>query len=367
VSLTTSKKRIVSIGASIASGALLLTAVFAVPPAVAGGTAIPKAQALLKALEQRPTKISVTTPITKPIPTGKTIDWIVCGVPGCTVLTDPLKQAAKKLGWTVVAIPGGLSPETILDAWNLAVQKHPDGVVGTGFPESIFASAVAKLKAANIPAINAFVTDTSGNGIAAIVNGQPSYVQAGAALADFVLGKDGTKANALFLGGTTFPASQFEEKAFDKQYHALCPSCKVSSIEEPATLTGAALTTSIVAALTRNPSINYVVASQPNDVYGLPQALKTAGSKAQILVNTPDATTLQYLKQGLIAGIMDVPNTDNMAEIIDAFARTFAGVPVAPDEAAGGDWAVTQATASQVKYPYYLVPNYLGQFAKLWK
>jgi ABC-type sugar transport system substrate-binding protein len=354
---------------SFFSGALLLATVLVAPTAAgASGTAIPKAQAALKELKVRPTKITVTAPITKPIPKGKTIDWIVCGVPGCTVLTNPLKAAAAKLGWKVVAIPGGLTPETILNAWNLAVQNKPDAVVGTGFPESIFAAPLATLESENIAVINGFVTDPPGNGITAIVNGSPSYTQAGAALADFVLGTDGTSANSLFLGGTTFPASQFEEKAFDKEYKKLCSSCQTSSIEEPATLSGDALTASIVASLTRNPSINFVVASQPNDVYGLPQALKAAGlTKVKILSNTPDATTLQYLKQGLIAGIMDVPNTDNMAEIVDAFARHFAGQSVTPDEGNGGDWAVTQKTASQVKYPYYLVPGYLNQYAKLWK
>jgi ribose transport system substrate-binding protein len=354
---------------SLLSGMLLLATVLVAPSAAgASGTAIPKAVAALKALEVRPTKITVTTPITKPIPKGKTIDWIVCGVPGCTVLTNPLKAAAAKLGWKVVAIPGGLTPETILNAWNLAVQNKPGAVVGTGFPESIFAAPLAKLESEGIPVINGFVTDTPGNGITAIVNGSPSYTQAGKALADFVLGTDGSSANSLFLGGTTFPASQFEQNAFDAEYKKLCPSCQTSSIEEPATLSGDALTASIVASLTRDPSINFVVASQPNDVYGLPQALKAAGlTNVKILSNTPDATTLQYLKQGLIAGIMDVPNTDTMAEIVDAFARHFTGQSVTPDEGPGGDWAVTQKTASQVKYPYYLVPGYLNQYVKLWK
>jgi ABC-type sugar transport system substrate-binding protein len=287
------------------------------------------------------------------------------------VLTKPLSQAAAFLGWKVVAVPGGLQPETILNAWNLAVQNKPDGVVGTGFPESIFSSAVTQLNAAKTPAISGFVTDTPGpsSGLAAVINGEPSYTHAGTALADIVLGAQGKSSNAVFLGGTTFPASQFEEKAFDKEYKSLCSSCPVSSIEEPATLTGSALTSSIVADLTRNPSINWVVASQPTDVYGLPAALKTAGlGKVKILVNTPDATTVNYLKQGQIAGINVVPNTDNMAEIIDAFARTYTGQSVAPDEVAGGDWAaMTPAAAKQIKAPYYLVVGYQQQYEKLWK
>lgn len=373
ISFSAVRKKLTIAGASLLTGALLIGGVLIAPTGAgaASSGSIPAATKKYNQLKIRPTKIPVTTPIQGKIPTGKTIDWVVCGVPGCTVLTKPLTQAAAALGWKVVSIPGGLQPETILNAWNLAVQNKPDGVVGTGFPESIFSSAVQQLNAAKTPAISAFVTDTPGpsSGLAAVVNGEPSYTHAGTALADIVLGAQGKSANAVFLGGTTFPASQFEEKAFDKEYKSLCSSCVTSSIEEPATLTGDALTSSIVADLTRNPSINWVVASQPNDVYGLPAALKTAGlSKVKILVNTPDATTVNYLKQGQIAGINVVPNTDNMAEIVDAFARTYTGQSVAPDETAGGDWAaMTPAAAKQIKAPYYLVPGYLAQYKKLWK
>jgi hypothetical protein len=372
IAFSAMRKKFALAGASLLSGALLIGGVLIAPTAAgAASNTIPAAQKKFATLKVRPTKIPVTTPIQGTIPKGKTIDWIVCGVPQCSVLTKPLSQAAAFLGWKVVAIPGGLQPETILNAWNLAVQNKPSGVVGTGFPESIFSSAVTQLNAAKTPAISGFVTDTPGpsSGLAAVINGEPSYTHAGTALADIVLGAQGKSANAVFLGGTTFPASQFEEKAFDKEYKSLCSSCPASSIEEPATLTGSALTSSIVADLTRNPNINWVVASQPTDVYGLPAALKTAGlSKVKILVNTPDATTVNYLKQGQIAGINVVPNTDNMAEIIDAFARTYTGQSVAPDETAGGDWAaMTPAAAKQIKAPYYLVVGYQQQYEKLWK
>jgi ABC-type sugar transport system substrate-binding protein len=358
---------------SILSSLLLLVGIFgavltASSSASASGTSIPKAQAALKSLEVRPTKIGVSTPITKPIPKGKTIDWLVCGSPDCTVLTAPLTAAAKALGWTLVPVPEGLTPETVLDAWNTVVQNHPDGVITAGFPESLFSSDLATLKSENVPVVDGFVTDPVGNGIVAMVNGGNSYSYAGAALADFVLGKEGTKADALFVGGTTFPASTFEENAFLKQFKALCPTCKSSTLNEPATAIGAALTSSITGTLTRNPGVNFVVASQPSQADGLPQAMKSAGLTAKIVVNSPDATTVQYLKEGLIAGIMDVPNTDEMPQMIDAMARDFVGASVAPDEVKAGDWAAdTASAAGQIHSPYFLVKGYLGQFEKLWK
>src|SRR4051794_36200549 len=41
---------------------------------------------------QRPTRIPVTAPIGKPIPTGKRIDFINCGVTSCTILYNNLVQ-----------------------------------------------------------------------------------------------------------------------------------------------------------------------------------------------------------------------------------------------------------------------------------
>src|ERR1700742_2930354 len=99
---------------------------------------IPAAVTLLKQYENRPQHIQVTKDVGKAIPTGKTLDWVVCGSPLCTVLTPALSSAAAALGWKVVAIPGGLTPETILDAWNQAVANHPDAVMGSGFPAAVF-------------------------------------------------------------------------------------------------------------------------------------------------------------------------------------------------------------------------------------
>jgi ABC-type sugar transport system substrate-binding protein len=333
----------------------------------ASGTAIPAAVAALKKLEVRPTTIPVTTPIKKHIPAGKTIDFVVCGVPQCAILTGPLEAAAAYLGWTVNTVPGGLTPETILDAWNQVVQNAPSAAVASGFPAVLFSAPLATLSSQNVAVINGFVTDAPGNGLTAVVNGTASYTKAGSALANFVVGTDGTSSNALFIGATTFPAAGFEQTAFDNRVAALCSSCKTSQIDEPATVTQADLTSGIIAAVTADPSINFIVASSPSDAYGLPQALKAAGfNNVKVLVNTPDPTTLTYLKQGLIAGIIDTPNTDVMAEYIDALARHWTGYPVSVDETAGSDWAVTKATASEVKYPYHLVTGYLTQYEKLW-
>jgi hypothetical protein len=333
----------------------------------AASTAIPQAVTALNQIVARPATIPVTVPITKTIPKGKTVDWLVCGVPECTVLTPPLQQAAAALGWHLHVIPAGLTPESVLAAWNLAAREHPDAVIATGFPKVIFAAPLAKLQAEHVPVVDGFVTDSAGGAIIAMINGTTNFfAPVGKALADFVLGHEGTKANTLFIGSTTFPGTAFTESEFKTEYTSLCSSCGLHSVNEPASSIGTTLNSDVVAYLTRNPGINYVVATQPSQLVGLPAALKTAGINVGVLTNSPDQTVTQYLAAGQIQGIMMSTQNDAMWQMMDALARYFAGVPVTPSNAATPIWAVTQPTVSVLTYPYTLVTNYQQQYKKLW-
>lgn len=330
-------------------------------------TAIPQAVAAINKILIRPTTIPVTVPITKPIPKGKTVDWLECSVPECTVLTPPLEQAAAALGWHLHVIPDGLTPESVLDAWNLIAQERPSAVITSGFPKVMFAKPLAELAADHIPVVDGFVTDSAGGDVIAMINGTTNFfAPAGKALADFVLGREGTKANALFLGSTTFAGTAFEENEFKTEYSALCASCGFHNLNLPASAIGTTLNSDVVAYLTKNPSINYIVATQPSQLVGLPAALKTAGIHVGILTNSPDQTVTQYLAAGEIQGIMMSTQNDAMWQLMDALARYFAGVPVAPSNAATPIWVVTPKTVSQLTYPYTLVTNYEQQYKKLW-
>src|ERR1044071_5877087 len=61
-----------------------------------GGDAagLAKAKAGAHAATTRPTSIGLTTPIGKPVPTGKKIAFISCGVEACEVQGNIIKQGA---------------------------------------------------------------------------------------------------------------------------------------------------------------------------------------------------------------------------------------------------------------------------------
>lgn len=334
-----------------------------------GGKSIPAAVSALKALESRPANIQVTQPVSKPIPTGKTIDWVVCGSPLCTVLTPSLQAAAAVLGWKVVAIPGGLSPATIQDAWNQAVQNHPDAVVGSGFPAVVFSGALAKLQAANIPVVNGFTTDTPGNGVDAEIVSLPSeYENQGKAYAAYTLGIGGTSTNALFVYGSTFEADKYLKQGYQAEQTKLCPTCGFDALNVPESDVGTTLPSVITAYLTSHPNINFVDLGEGSFEAGLPQALQTAGlaNRVKIVSQYPTQASVQDLMSGKMSALVSVEQADAMWLYVDALARIFTGQSPAPSEASSPVWVVTNKTANQLTPPYHVVANYQAQFKKLW-
>jgi ribose transport system substrate-binding protein len=338
--------------------------------AASDANAIPAATEKLQQLMVRPPTIPVTTPVGKQVPTGKTIDWLACGSPDCTILTGPLKDAAAALGWKIHTINAGLTPETVQAAWNLAVQDHPDGVLATGFPSVMFSSALAKLKAANIPVSDGFVTDNPGNGLTTVVaGGNGTFETTGKALADATVGLGGKKTNVLFVGGSTFPGLDAVQNAFESELKSLCSDCGFGALNLPASAIGTTLASSVVAYLTKHPDVNYVVTGQGSMNIGLPQAIKSAHMTAKVVGTYPSQTTLGYLKNNEMAAMVVFPQGDAMWQMMDGLVRAFAGVSVEPtNQGEGAAWVITPENAGELTGPgpYYQVADYAAQYKKLW-
>ena len=359
----------VVLGSMVLATSLVTLGAATTAGADSSGNSIPAAAQLLKTYEARPQHIQVTAPIGKSIPTGKTLDWIVCGSPLCTVLTPPLQAAAKVLGWKVVAIPGGLTPETILDAWNQAVANHPDAVMGSGFPSEVFQSAVSKLQAENIPAVNGFTTDTVGSGVEAEIVSQPSeYKNQGRGYAAYTVGTLGKKLNALFVYGSTFQADQYLKAGYEAEQKKLCPSCGFSALNVPESDVGSTLPSVITAYLNSHPQVNFLVLGEGSFETGVPQALQTAGlaGKVKVISQYPTQSSVQDLSAGKTSALVAVEQSDTMWLYVDALARIFTNQSPTPSEASSPVWVVTQKTSNQLTAPYHVVPNYQAQFKKLW-
>ena len=93
-----------------------------------GGAVFPAAAEASAKWEERPTSIGIEKPVGKPIPKGKEIVFIQCGVPACETERQLLKQATDLLGWKLNSIPAGTTPEEIKAAYQKAIDDKPDAV-----------------------------------------------------------------------------------------------------------------------------------------------------------------------------------------------------------------------------------------------
>ena len=128
-------------------------------------TPLQLAQATVDESQAIPTTIPVTTPHQKPIPTGKSIAYITCGVATCVDISNAIKAAANVLGWKSTQINSNGTPESVKAAWDTAVRLHPTAVLGSGFNRSMFEPELQKLKAMGVGFFDCCETDPAGNGI----------------------------------------------------------------------------------------------------------------------------------------------------------------------------------------------------------
>src|SRR4051794_1285337 len=231
--------------------------------ASSGGTGATTAAADKVAAQfaQRPTRIPVTAPIGKPIPTGKRIDFINCGVTSCTILYNNLLQAAKTLGWSVKQINTQGTPESVQAAWKQAVNDRPDAVIASGFPRAVFAQQLKQLQALKIPVLESSTDDVEGNGIDLILNGPKDLRPSGQILASWIAKDSGGKANTLYVDLPSFGILKPVRQFFQQYYAQWCKACKSQTVDIPVTAIGKDVPDRVVSYLRAHPDINYVAYS----------------------------------------------------------------------------------------------------------
>ena len=101
--------------------------------------------------------------ITKPIPKGKTIDFITCGAtPECTQEGQLVQDAANLLGWSTVILNNDGSSAQWKSDFDQVVRTKPAAVLFTGIPAALYSSDAAALKANGTFVSTCCVTDEAG-------------------------------------------------------------------------------------------------------------------------------------------------------------------------------------------------------------
>jgi ribose transport system substrate-binding protein len=334
-------------------------------------TAFPAAAKANEEFEERPTTVGIETPVGKKIPTGKTIDFIQCGVPACKTEGEIFEAAASALGWTIKSINAGTTPEEIKAAYEQAIKDEPDAVLGSGYPRALFEPEIAQLKAKNIPVIEFFVEEEAGNGITAVIAGIGTTEVQGKMMADFILAHSTDEEMEIgSVNAKGFETVTATIENVEKTVEEECSGCSVKTLEAPLTSIGKDLPQRIASFLTANPGIEWTTVGYNDMVTGLPTALKGAGVEdAKLTTVNINKSIAPYLENGeYLQATMGTSFYEVYWRGIDLLARLFAGVDYAEDEddSTLPYWTITQESLPNSEEEFPVVEDYEAQFKKLW-
>jgi ABC-type sugar transport system substrate-binding protein len=331
-----------------------------------GDPALAQAKAVLAQATKRPTRITVTTPIGKSIPTGKKLVFISCGAAACQTQGKIVAQAAAKLGWSSTTIATDGSPQQIQNGFNTALRDGADGIILNASTRAAIAKQLQTAQAKKVAFVGCCSTEKVGPDYLYNTGTPQQNTRIGNYLASLIASDSGGKANTLYVDIPAFTILGSLGTSLQQQYAKYCPGCGFAKIGIPLPRL-ADSSNLIVSYLRSHPDVNYVALSVTDALgTGLPAALKAAGlTKVKIVGQGGDPTAYQAVAQGQILGLVpfDYYNVDY--QMVDALARHFAGAKV--QQSPPPLWLVTKDNVpSDYTKIFPDVENFDSQFMQLW-
>src|SRR4051794_41189906 len=223
-------------------------------PSKAGGDAgITRAQSLAQQATTRPTTIGLDTAVGKPVPTGKKVVFISCGVQACELQGDIIKQGAADLGWNGSTISTDGSPEQLQNAFETALRQGADAVILNAVNREAVAKQIAEAKQKGVAFVTCCSTAPPGDGILANVAGTGNSAKIGQSLAAEIVADSHGKADTLYVNISAFEILKALGTQFQGTYKQLCPSCDYASLDVPVTSIGKDAPDRIVSYLRSHP------------------------------------------------------------------------------------------------------------------
>jgi ribose transport system substrate-binding protein len=335
----------------------------------ADSAGLAKAEAFLAQYEKRPSQITSTVKITKPVPKGKTLYFITCGsTPECTQEGPIVQQAGNLLGWKTVVLNNNGTPQQWKSDFNQVVAAKPAAVLYSAIPQTDFASETASLKKNGTFVAGCCVTDLAGSttGIGYAIDVPSQIGPIGGAQAAFVAADSKDTGNSVIVNLPSFPILSTAVADYKSGMASYCPTCKVSELDIALANIATAPST-ITSYLRANPSIHYVVLATDGLTIGLPAALKAAGlSGVKMVGQGATPTNLQYLHSGEQAFDVAFPYYEALWSMVTAAAESAAGVAVTPS-VAPPLWLLTPSNApAMTTQAFPVVPGYQAQYKVLW-
>jgi ribose transport system substrate-binding protein len=330
------------------------------------GANISAAQQIVSTAMQRPTTITVSTPVGKAVPSGKKVVFISCGVAQCALQGSIIQQAASALGWSASTITTDGSPAAVQNAFNSALRSGANAVILNATLRAEIAPQLAAAQAKGVPMSECCATDPLAPPVIYNTSTQTQNAAIGKILAGEIVADSKGKANTLYVNLPAYTILAALGTSFKQNYQQLCPSCGYASIDVPVTGLASAANT-IVSYIRSHPGVNYVALSVTDALdTGLPAALSAAGlSNVKIVGQGGGPTSFQYLANGQELALVPFDYYDVDYQMADSLARHFSGstVELTPPPL----WLITKANLPADHTQLFPnVQTYSTQFMKLW-
>lgn len=324
------------------------------------------AQQVVTQAMSRPTSITVTQPVGKPVPSGKKIVFISCGVSACIEQGKIVAQAASQLGWTASTISTDGSPAQVQGAYETAIRSGADGIVTTAALRAEISAQIPQLLAKHIPVSDASSTDPVSPPFIYNTSTATQNAVIGKYLAAEIAADSKGKANTLYVNLPAYSILAPLSASMKSYYKQFCPSCGYASIDIAIPQLANAAST-IVSYIRSHPNVNYVALSVADALSsGLPSALSAASlSNVKIVGQSGGPTDFQYLAGGQELALVPYDFYSADYQMVDALARHFAGTPV--QMTAPPLWLMTKSNLPSAHSQVFpVVSDYQAQFLKLW-
>jgi ribose transport system substrate-binding protein len=330
------------------------------------GANVPAAQQVVSQAMQRPSSITVTTPVGKSVPAGKKIVYISCGVTVCQQQSQIVSEAAHALGWSVSSVATDGTPTSVQSAYDTALRQGANAIVTTAALRAEIASKIPALQSKGIVISNCCTTDPVASPFIYSTDTPAQDAPIGKWLAAEIVSNSKGNANTLYVNIPAFTVLGTLGTEFQSSYKQYCPTCGYASIDVSLTQLPQAPNL-IVSYLRSHPSVNYVALSVANELdNGLPAALSAAGlSNVKIVGQGGGPTDFSYVANGQELALVPFDYYSVDYQMVDALARHFSGasVQLTPPPL----WLVTKANLpSDHSNLFPDVTNYQAQFLKLW-
>lgn len=328
-----------------------------------------KAEAFLATAEKRPTQITDTGKVAKPIPKNETIDWISCGAtPECTQEATIIQEADSVLGWKTVVLNNDGTAAAEKADFDQVVRSKPTAVLYSAIPASTFASEVPAMKANGTFVAATSITDAVGSatGIDYAISTPAQVPPVAGAQAALAASGSQDAGQVLVVNIPDFEILNISVADFKQSMTQYCPTCSVSELNVALANIGTAPATT-VSYLRSHPGIKWVVAETDALTVGLASAIKAAGlSGINIIGQGATPTNLQYLHSDDQYADVAFDYYEELYAMVNAVVQHVTGQPVQASTPPPM-WVLTPSNAPSTSAAIFpVVPNYKQEYMALW-